>query len=95
MIVGSIARPGDRAGPAHTDDEVSPMSVAPEGLPAGPCSSESLRREVDRQVVGLLRRNQEDNRQIIALLGEVVELLRESRAAGSTCTETGFFAAID
>ncbi len=71
------------------------MNAAPEGRRPGPIAPESLRREVDREVVGLLRRNHEDNRQVIALLSQVVDLLRESRAAAPSCAETGVHAALN
>ena len=71
------------------------MDAAPGDVRPRPIAPESLRREVDREVVGLLRRHHEDNRQIIALLGQVVDLLRESRAAAPDCAETGLYAAIN
>ncbi len=71
------------------------MRTCPEGLPPVLTSPEAFRRESDREIVGLLRRNHEDNRQVIALLSQVVDLLRESRAAAPDCAETGFYAAIN
>jgi hypothetical protein len=71
------------------------MDADPKDPSAGAVSPESLRREVDRQLVGLLRRNHEDNRQIIALLSQVVDLLREPRAAAPSSADTGFYSAIN
>ena len=71
------------------------MNAAPEELPDGPVSPVSLRREVDRQLIGLMRRKHEDNRQIIGLLGQVVALLRESRVSEPSCADTGFYPAIN
>lgn len=71
------------------------MPANPEDSPQPPASREALRREADREIVGLLRRNHEDNRQIIALLGEMVALLREASPLGMACDDTGFHVAID
>lgn len=55
-----------------------------------PVSREALRREADREIVGLLRRNHDDNQLIIALLMEMVALLKTSAPLGMDGGDTGF-----
>jgi hypothetical protein len=62
-------------------------------------SPDSLRREVDREIVRLLRQNQRDNQQIIAHLAAVVGLLEQQarKADGHpalSCHETGLWPAL-
>jgi hypothetical protein len=67
--------------------------------PPGGRSPESFRREVDREIVGLLRQNQQDNRQILALLAEVVGRLTQLTSQAdippaTRCSDTGLWDAL-
>lgn len=69
-------------------------------------SEESLSRrevrEVDREIINLLRQNRQDNREMIALLRQVVILLQKrndaptlSKTVTPVCGDTGIWPAIE